>query len=212
MGTGRERGAGCARIDRAVRRRALGAGLAALGALPASAGVVRPEVSLLEARPGETVRVLWLVEDIDTPLFGYSLGVARLGADPDAVGNIAIDAAATNFYEPRNLITAGGGGLHPLFTVIAPDGSGGIFLSTNTADFSTVLPVSGVNDVLAELVFEVGLDALGVFEFGLGPISALSDGAGFPVGFDRGTLTILVVPAPWGLALLGLGLGAPRRR
>lgn len=203
---------GSSRVNR--DRRVLGAGLAAavLGALPASAGVARPEVSLLEARPGETVRVLWLVEGIETPLFGYSLGVARLGADPDAVGNIAIDAAATNFFEPRNLITAGGGSLHPLFTVIAPDGSGGIFLSTNTADFSTVLPVAGVNDVLAELVFEVGLDALGVFEFGLGPISALSDGAGFPVGFDGGTLTILVVPTPWGLALLGLGLGAQRRR
>jgi len=176
----------------------------------AQAAMILPETPSIVTTPGQSVSVLWLIEDVQTPLFGYSLDIDTTGP----TGGVSIDTDATNFFADRNLILAGGFELDPLFSLIQSDGMGGAFISTNTADGSTVLPTPGVNDVLAEVVFDVSSDALGDYVFGLGPGSALSDGQGFPVTFSSQTLTITVVPAPGGAAaiLASAVLVARRRR
>ncbi len=45
---------------------------------------------------------------------------------------------ATNFYDIRNLITAGGAMRDPFFSVIQDNGSGGVSVTTITSDLSTV--------------------------------------------------------------------------
>lgn len=191
----------------------------ALGAMYSSnvfAGVIAPEQSLVEVLPGSQVSVLWLVQDVTTPLFGYSLDIDLVTSPialSEVTGTVAVDAAATNFFESRNLILAAGGELDTFFTLIESDDAGGVFINTNTADFSTILPAAGVNDVLAEVVFTASADALGDFTFELGPGTALSDGAGFPVPFGGSSLTISVIPAPGGTVLCAIvGAVALRRR
>lgn len=157
--------------------------------------------------------MLWLIEGISIPLFGYSLALRPIdnGGLPQ-LGSVSIDVDASNFFEPRNVIVAGGKDLHPTFTLITGQADGGAFFSTNTADFSTVLVQPGVNDVLAEVVFTVGSDALGTFVFDLGPASALSDALGFPIAFQSLGMTMVVIPSPASIALLLAGGVYVRRR
>ena len=101
------------------------------------------------------------------PLVGYSLEVTAV-ADAGAAGSVTADPASTNFFDQRNLITAGGATRDPLFSVIQDNGSGGVTVDTVTADFSAVLAVDDMNDVLAQVFFDVPLDALGDFTIQLG--------------------------------------------
>jgi len=185
----------------------------ALCSTNALAGIITPEQTFVEVLPGSQVSILWLAQDIATPLFGYSLDITPVTASRGATsGLVGIDLGATNFFPDRNLILAGGAELDPLFSVIQDNGSGGVFVSTNTADFSAILPVAGVNDVLAEVVFVASADALGDFVFDLGPATALSDASGFPVDFTSQTLTIRVIPAPMSAGVLSIAALATTRR
>lgn len=188
----------------------------ALGAIcstNALAGIVTPEQSLVEVLPGSQVSVLWLVQDITTPLFGYSLEITPAAeARSSNLSSVGVDLDATNFFPGRNFILAGGGTLDPSFSVIQDNGSGGVFISTNTADLSAILAAAGVNDVLAEVVFTAGADALGDFVFEVGPATALSDTGGFPVDYVSETLTIRVIPAPMAVGVLGIAALATTRR
>lgn len=53
-----------------------------------------------------------------------------------------------------------------------------------------------MNDVLAEILFNISSDAVGDFVFTLRPGTALSDANGFPIEFEAEPLTIRVVPTP----------------
>lgn len=112
----------------------------------------------------------------------YSLDVDLMPAD-DAVGAVTANIRLTNFFEPQNLITAGGAELHPDFSVIIDPGDGGVFVNAITADNSTVQAEDMVNDVLAQVFFDASVDACGDFVIQLGPASALADGDAFPVPF-----------------------------
>jgi len=164
---------------------------------------------------------------LTTPLFGYSLDI-DIAPAAGATGAVSVDLSLTNFFDSMNLITAAGATRDPLFSAISDTGDGGAFLSTNTADLSTVTASAGFNDVLAELVFTSTADASGDFTVSLGPVSALSDALGFPVAFTFAPLTITVgaaspppppppgqivpLPTPFALTLAGLTPVALLRR
>lgn len=189
------------------------AALGALGCGTASAALIEPAQPVFEVLPGAEVRVLWLLRDTATPLFGYSLDLQPAAPGGGTTGAVSIDTAQTNFFPARNVIQAGGADLDPLFSVIQPSGPGGIFVSTNTADLSTVVSVEGVNDALAEVVLLASADSQGDFVFNLGQGTALSDANGFPVPFTGSSVTIRVVPAPGAAAsILCTLLIATRRR
>jgi len=177
----------------------------------ANATAVFPESSSVQTAPGSTVSVKWFIQS-DIPLLGYSLAIERQTPITRDFASVEIDAALTNFFDPQNLITAGGETRDPLFSVINPDGSGGVFISTNTEDLSTVLPVPGVNNVLGEVVFNIGADAKGDWVFKLGSASALADENGSAVPFDAATLTISIIPSPGSLLCILCGVGQVRRR
>ncbi len=176
-------GDGCVNVLDVMVMRGLPAGGAA--AAPEGAGPTElivldgPELQLCV---GETESMLFLLRQNTTPLFGYSLDIDIVPA-AGATGSVTVNVGLTNFFEVRNLITAGGAVLDPLFSVILDTGDGGVFVSANTADGSTVLAVDDVNDVLVEVFFEASPDADGDFMIELGPGSALSDGSGFAVPF-----------------------------
>jgi len=175
------------------------------------------EAPITTAFPGQTVSVLFLLRDNTTPLVGYSLEVAAV-ADAGAVGSVTADVTSTNFFDVQNLITAcspaicpTGAIRDPLFSVIADNGSGGVTIDTLTADFSTVLAVDGVNDVLAQVFFDVPLDALGDFTVQLGSSSTLIDGNAVAVSFafTPGTIRVLepaTVPtvSEWGMFVMSV--------
>jgi len=128
-----------------------------------------------------------------------------------ATASVTTTVTLTNFYDPRNLITAGGAVRDPFFSFIEDNGSGGVTVSTITDDASTVLAVDGVNDVLAQVFFEVPPDALGEFAVQLGSASVLVDGnaAAVPFTFTPGTIRVLdpsEIPAvsAWGVIVLSL--------
>ena len=175
-----------------------------------SAGTILPHEDLITATPGSQISVRLMLEDTAAPLFGYSLAFGRVSGD---AGMVVADASASSLEGPRNLITAAGKLLDPVFTTIQPAADDGVFISTNTADFSTVESVEGVNDMLAEIVFTIDEDALGDFVFDLGPGSALSDAAGFPVDFVSVPVTLRVLPAPaTAAAVLSVAVLTRRRR
>lgn len=181
-------------------------GSASLGMAAPIAIAIEPEIS--EVTPGGTVDVLFVARGGDTPIFGYSLDVDVLPTQ-DAVGTVTVDVASTNFFDVRNLITAGGAVRDPQFSWIIDPGDGGVFISTNTEDGSTLLPVEGVNNVLAQVVFDVSADAFGDFTIDLGPATALAN-ADFD--FAPGTITVVPEPGMLTLGVLGIGLLALRRR
>lgn len=190
------------------------AGLAVVLTSPIGFGeIIRPESSLIIAQPGETFSVRYFLAESQIPLFGYSLDFNIL-SDPGSLGSVAINADVSNFFDQQNLFTAGGLMRDPLTSVILSDGLGGIFLSTNASILASVTAESGVNDALAELVFEVGADALGDFTIALGDGSVLSDSFGNSVGFTSESLTVRIVPGPGSAfaVLLALGFAPSRRR
>ena len=160
-----------------------------------------------EVIPGTTFDVLFTIYDTEsTPLFGYSLDVDVM-SNTDAVGNLSVNIDLTNFFDDRNLISAGGAVRDPLFSDIVNTGDGGAFITTNTTGGSTVLVVAGVNDVLAQVFFDVSPDAFGDFTIELGPASAVG-----AVDFDYTPHTFTVVPEPSTLLLCLAGVAVVRRR
>jgi hypothetical protein len=124
---------------------------------------------------------------------------------------VTANVSATNFYDQRNIFTAGGTMRDPFFSMIDDNGSGGVSVTTITADFSTVLAVDNVNDVLAQVFFDVPQDALGDFTIELGSASVLVDGNAAPVPFAFTPGTIQVsnsIPAvsEWGMIVLSLSV------
>lgn len=180
----------------------------------ACAEVIRPESEVLVVQAGTEVSVLWMLEQSSVPLFGYSLD---LNIVPDVgevrQGSVAVSTDLTNFFDSQNLISAGGGTRDSFFSVILPDATGGVFLSTNASDSQSAFVAElGVNDVLAEMIFDISADAQGTFVFELGNATALSDADGIAVGFSAVSLSIVVVPAPCSLHLACLLFGFTRIR
>lgn len=184
-----------------------------------SAGLISVDDQNTVALPDSMASVLFLIQEDATPLFGYSLDI-NIVPLAGSVGTVDVDLLSTNFFDARNLITAGGRVRDPTFSDIIDTGDGGVFITTNTDDNSTVLPIVGVNDVLAEVVFSVSPDALGDFSIELGEGSALSDGNAFPIDFTFTPGIISVIPEPsslsmllfLGVYLLGRRRGQPSRR
>jgi len=168
----------------------------------AHAEIVSPDRAVIDAFPGTTSSFLLLLSDDRTPLFGYSMDIAFAGRD-EFSGSVSGNVGLTNFYDGENVITAGGVARHPLFSEILASRDGGVFISTNTIDLSTILARAGTNDVLAQVFFDVSADAQGDFEMTLGPASALS-GAGVNIPFSFETAVIHVVPEPGSLVLMAL--------
>jgi hypothetical protein len=164
------------------------------------------------AFPNQTVSVLLLIRDNTTPLMGYTVE-AFATPQSGAIGDVSANVAQTNFYDQQNVITAAGAVRDPFFSLIEDNGSGGVTVSTITQDASTVVAVDGVNDVLAQVFFDVPPDALGDFTIQLGSASVLVDGnvAAVPFTFTPGTIRVLdpaTIPAAseWGLMVLSLFL------
>ena len=186
-----------------------GMAVAVLASL-ASAGFVTERIVVEggteDVLPGTTVSVLFVLQNNTTPLFGYSLDVDVI-PQPDASGSLAVDVLATNFFDRRNLITAGGAIRDPIFSQILDTGDGGVFITTNTDDGSTVLAVAGLNDVLAQVFFDVSAEAFGNFTIELGPASAIG-----AADFAFTPHTFTVVPEPSTLLLCLAGVAVVRRR
>lgn len=185
-----------------------------LVASTAAAQAVRPGTLELTLEPGETAAVVWLVEDISEPLFGYSLEIqlSDRGGGLRPLGELPrIDPDGSSFLPSRNLFTAAGVDLDPTFSVIQPSGASGVLLNAIADDGSAVLPIEGVNDALGETLIEAGA-APGLYEFVIGPVSALSDADGFPVAFEPQLLTVRVVPLVPTLTPLALTAGWISRR
>lgn len=180
----------------------------------ANAAFIRPEVSAVTTDGSIPVSVRWLIQDTVTPLFGYSLDLERMPVTRGVASGASIDPSMSNFFDERNLLTAGGLERDQDFSIIAGDGSGGVFISTNATTLDGTTPVAGVNDVLAEVVFTIDSSVPGDYVFQLGSGSALSDTSGFPVDFESTPLTITVIPSPAGglLIISGIGPVALRRR
>lgn len=187
----------------------LGIALLVAVCIPAHAELIRWSEPVVNVLPGESVPGLALLDESTTPLFGYSLDIEIVSL-PGATGMLTVDTAATNFFEPRNLITAGGAIRDPIFSLIQSTAEGA-FISTNTADLSTVAAESGINDVLAQVFFIASGDAIGDFEVRFGGGTALSDGQGFPVEHTTQTLRVTVIPTPGAIGLL-LGAAVYHRR
>lgn len=188
----------------------------AVAGKPESARIAGEEVIVEPASTtvlaGNHVTVLFLLRSNMTPLLGYTLNVKPV-AQAGAIGTITPNVVETNFFDPRNIITAGGAPRDPFFSVIQDDGAGGVSVSTMTDDLSTVVAVEGVNDAFAEVVLDVTSGTKGDFLLTLGPGSAISDGNGQPIPFDftEGSVRVLdpaEVPAvsTWGIGVLGLTL------
>lgn len=80
-------------------------------------------------------------------------------------------------------------------------------MTTNTNDGSLVLAVSGANDIIATVYFDVSPDAFGYFSIELGPASAVGT-----ADFDFTPRTFTVVPEPSTLLLCLAGVAVVRRR
>ena len=162
------------------------------------------------ALPGTTVSVLFLIRDNSTPLLSYTLDV-NIVPQSGSTGTVTANVSATNFYDVRNLITAGGAMRDPFFSVIQDNGSGGVSVTTITSDLSTVQAVDNVNDVLAQVFFDVPQGALGDFTIELASGSVLVDGnaASVPFTFTPGTIQVSnSIPAvsEWGMIVLSLSV------
>lgn len=164
--------------------------------------------------PNSTFSTLIVLRDNATPLTGYTLD---LDVTPlaGAVGSLTGNAGLSNFYPPRNLIEKDPTEtLHPLFSVIAPQVDGGLFV--NAQSFSGLpvdLALPGYSDVLAQVYFNVPANALGSFQISLGSATTLFDGS-HAVPYDADVLNVEVVPEPtgWVVSALGTLLAARRRR
>jgi len=172
------------------------------------------EMPISTAFPGQTVSVLFLLRDNTTPLSSYTVDV-DIVSEPGAVGTVTANVGLTNFFDQQNFITASGATRDPFFSAIVDNGTGGVSVTTNTNDFSTVLAIDDMNDVLAQVFFDVPQDALGDFTVQLNAQSALLDGNIASVSFvtTPGTIRVLVPPpipavSEWGMIVMSLLLVA----
>ncbi len=195
--------------------RALITALLTLGlARAAQAEVVSVDSVALTISQGELISLIFRLDENTTPLLGYSLDI-DINPEVDAIGAIESDVMATNFFDSENLISAAGLARDPLFSQIVDTGDGGVFVTTNTEDLSTVIATTGVNDALAEVVFRAPDNALGRFRIDLGPASFLSDENVNSVAFDYAPVILNVIPEPQSSIFYGLVLAvitARRRR
>ena len=189
--------------------------LAAIGSAPTlAADHVGFEQPTMEVIPGQPFSMLALMTQNTTPLRFYSLDFEVL-PQPGATGKLVGDDAASNFYLTQNLIKQGGGTLSPVSQVIQntmdAHGNRGLVVNGMTLAEDNVAPaVSGVSDVLAQLVFDVSSDASGFFtiqldELGSTLLHRVSDGpppTDQKVPFTHSSVTIEIVPEPGSLALL----------
>lgn len=137
-----------------------------------------------------------LTANNEIPLFGYSLNV-DVSSETGATGSVAGNASLSDFYVQQNLITQGGGQLHPLLSIIIEPGDGGLFVNgVNHEAVPVNLAVPGVNDILAELVFQTTPATLGTFDFTLGPGSVLSHVPKVELPFDVIPKKVEVIPIP----------------
>lgn len=145
----------------------------------------------LNVPPGAEASVLFLIRNNVTPLLGYSLDI-QFVPEPGTTGDIIANVTATNFYDFRNIITAGGATRDPFFSVIQASGSGGVFVNTITDNNSTVLATPSVNDLFVQVFIDASTDACGFFRIELGPSTALSDSIGSPIPFtfNPGTIAL----------------------
>jgi len=178
------------------------------GRIAASTERVIVEGQTTFALPGTTVSVLLLIRDNTTPLLSYTLDV-NIVPQSGSMGTVPANVPATNFFDARNLITAGGAMRDPFFSVIQDNGNGGVSVTTITSDLSTVQAVDNVNDVLAQVLFDVPQDALGDFSIELASGSVLVDGnaASVPFAFTPGTIHVMnPIPAvsEWSMMVLAL--------
>lgn len=156
--------------------------------------IIEFDPATFDVMAGESITFLVFLRDSPSALFGYSLDVV-IEPDPAAAGGVVVDPSMTNFFDEQNLITAGGAMRDPVFSLILPMADG-VFISTNTSDLSTVSPVPGVNDVLAQIVLNVSPDASGSFTVLLDDGTALADASGASVPFTSNEITINVTPLP----------------
>lgn len=172
----------------------------ALVALPARAELISASPSILQLLPGATAPAMFELEESQVPLLGYSLElelVPLLGA----TGTVSVETATTNFYDPRNLITAGGLVRDPDFSVILPTPTGGVFINTIT-EIGSVMATPSVNDALAQVYFTASPDAAGDFQVILTDATALADEFGSPVEYDFTGAVIHLIPEPTGTLIL----------
>lgn len=154
---------------------------------------------------GETFSLLArLSANNDIPLFGYSLNV-DVEHSPGTFGEVTGNAELSNFYEQQNLIVQGGGTLHPLLSIIIEPGDDGLFVNgVNSLPIPVDLAQPGVNDILAELIFETTPATEGNFTFDLGPGSVLSHVPKEELAFEVIPKRVdVIVPEPGMLGLAG---------
>ena len=176
------------------------------GTITASTERVIVEGQTTFALPGTTVSILFLIRDNTTPILSYTIETNTV-AQTGATGSVTANVAMTNFFDIRNLITSGGAMRDPFFSTIEDNGSG-VSVTTITSDLSTVQAVDNVNDVLAQVFFDVPQEALGDFSIELASGSVLVDGnaATVPFAFTPGTIHVMnPIPAVsvWGMIVLG---------
>ena len=170
---------------------------------------------------GDSFSVLVKLTDNTTPLIAYAVDVSG-SPMPGAVGSIFVDPFDSNFRDGTdNLITEGGGSLHPASDIIQLGSNRLYFFALNFDLSQTVdLATLGVNDVLGEVIFDVPLDALGNFELFFSPATTVLvglDSVEVPYEMPLPTLNVEVLPVPEP-ALLGVLLAVslfyrkPRRR
>ncbi len=209
------------RTSRAVRRRCGIFAVIVCAIVALSEPVAAERIVLFVDSPadgvieqGTSFSVLAVLRNNATPLAGYTLNVDVEGVPGMSVGTVSASVGLTNFFLPQNLIEQDpGDSLHPVFSVITDPGDDGVFVNALSNSLGVVdLAVEGVSDALAQIVFNVPINALGRFEISLGKGSSLGDLDLEPVSFTSEPLIIDVVPEPATVTIQLLALAAWSRR
>ena len=162
---------------------------------------------------GTSFSVLAVLRENTTPLAGYTLNVDIAGVPAMHVGTVTASAGLTNFFPSQNLIEQDPDDMINALSMISDPGDDGVFLNVFSDSLNVVdLAIEGVSDALAQIVFNVPLNALGLFEISLGTGSSLGDVDFMPVAFSSDPLVIEVVPEPSCVALQLMALAAWSRR
>lgn len=209
------------RASRVVRRRCGIFAVVACAIVALSEPVAAESIVLFVDDPsdgvieqGTSFSVLAVVRDNVTPLAGYTLNVDIAGVPAMHVGTVTASVGLTNFFLSQNLIEQDpDDSLHPVFSVISNPGDDGVFINALSNSLGVVdLAVDGVSDALAQIVFNVPLNALGKFEISLGNGSSLGDFELESVDFTTESLVIEVVPEPMSVTIQLLAIAAWSRR
>ncbi len=151
----------------------------------ASAEHIVLDPAVVDVQQNGSMAVQFLLEDNTVPLLGYSLDV-EVTPMPGATGAVTIDVEQSNLSFRRNVIAAGGGTLNSQLSTIIDLGGGSALVNAVVDNGVPVVAIDGINDVLAEVVFNASDDASGSFAIALGNATALSDAGGFAVSFTSG--------------------------